>query len=94
MMCSRAWAGQRAFTQRVTASPSGRDDRLPADGAVRGHLEGVLVAVAVFGDGADDLRDHVPRPLDDDGVTDEDPLLLYVVLVVERGARDGHPRRC
>jgi hypothetical protein len=66
-------------------------DRLSADGARPWHLEGVFVAVALLVERTDYLRDHVPSPLDHYGVADEDALLLYVVLVVERGARDGHP---
>src|SRR5918998_1486475 len=81
-------AGVDAARDRLALGPR---DRLPADRAMRGHPERVIVAVAVLGDGADDLRDHVPSPLDDDGVADEDALLLQVVLVVQRGARDRHP---
>src|SRR5215210_1735952 len=65
-------------------------DGLSADRTVFRHLEGVLVAGALLGEGADDLWDHVPRPLDHDHVTDEDALLPYVVFVVQRRARDGH----
>jgi hypothetical protein len=66
-------------------------DRLPTHGTLLGHLEGVLVAFALLEDGTDDLRDHIPRPLDHHGVADEDALLFYVVLVVQRGARDRYP---
>src|SRR3546814_17004146 len=46
-------------------------------------------------DDADDLRDDVARPLDDDRVADPDVLAPALVLVVERGpahhdATDGH----
>jgi hypothetical protein len=40
--------------------------------------------------GPDDLRDHVTRALDDDGVADADVLAVDVVLVVEGRVRDGH----
>src|SRR5215204_3730577 len=62
----------------------GAADGLTTHRAVLRHLEGVLVTSPFLGDGADDLRYHVPGTLDYDLVADEDALLLYVVLVVER----------
>ena len=69
----------------------GPGHRLAANGTPLRHLESLLVAGAVVGDGPDDLRDHIPRPLDYHGVPNKNALILYVVLVVERGPGDGHP---
>jgi hypothetical protein len=67
------------------------EDRFAADRTTLRHHEGVLVAVALLDDGPDYLRDHIPSPLDHDDIADQDALLLYVVLVVQRRARDRHP---
>jgi hypothetical protein len=50
--------------------PLGARDRLVADRAIGWHLEGVFVAFTFPSDGFDDLRDHIPRPFDDDRVAD------------------------
>ena len=84
---SRSWAGQdREFGQRMSASPSfsGRSSRA-ALGAVGGHLELALGAVAGRDDRPEHLRDDVTGLADDDGVADQHALALDLRGVVQRG---------
>src|SRR4029453_11913685 len=64
------------------------DDVRPAQRALLRHPE-LLGAGPMRAGGADDLWDHVPRPLDDHVVALADLLAVDVLLVVERRARDG-----
>ena len=66
-------------------------DLMPAAGTVGGHLEVCLVARTPPRDCADDLRNHLPCPLDHDPVAHHEALGPYVVLVVQRGLFDGRP---
>ena len=60
-----------------------------ARGTLGGHDEGALRAVAQVDDGPDDLGDDVTGLAQHDGVTDEDPLALHLVGVVQRRLLDG-----
>src|SRR6185312_4441425 len=61
----------------------GPDDLRAAERAVLRHAE-PAGALRMREHRPDDLRDHVARALDDDGVPDADVLAVDVVLVVER----------
>ena len=64
------------------------DDLCPAKRALFGHPEGLRPLVREHR--ADDLRDHVARSLDDDGVALADVLAVDVLFVVKRRRRDRH----
>jgi hypothetical protein len=63
--------------------------RSAADGALGWKTERLRVLRPFRKHHLDDLRDHVARALDHDGVTHADVLALELVLVVQRGVRDG-----
>ncbi len=88
---SLSCAGQAAFVQRRTTSPSGRDALEPQTGHRSGEDEGNGVGRAAIQQDLDDVRDHVAGPLDDDGVALADVQALDLVGVVQRRAVDGHP---
>src|SRR5205823_1611829 len=55
------------------------------------HAEALLAALPPLGHHLHDVRDHVARALEEDGVADADVLALDLVHVVERRVADGHP---
>ena len=69
-------------------SPSGLTTSVPQSGHFFGHPEGLGPGLVVACR-ADDLRNHVARPLDDDDVSLADLLSVDVLLVVERRTGDG-----
>ena len=64
------------------------DERRPAGGALGGHHEGALGAVARVLDGGDDLGDDVAGLAQDDEVADEHTLAGDLLCVVQGRARD------
>src|SRR5205085_3348857 len=82
---ARRTRAARAAVHRLTFR---LDDARTAERALLRHLER-LRAGLVLARGADDLRDHVTRTLDDHDVALADVLAVDVLLVVQRRARDG-----
>ena len=68
------------------------DERSPTGGALRGHHEGTLGAVARVLDGGDDLGDDVAGLAQDDEVADEHALTGDFLCVVQGRARDVRAR--
>ena len=68
------------------------DEGCPAGGALRGHHEGALGAVACILDGGDDLGDDVTGLAQDDEVANEDALASNLLRVVQGRARDVRAR--
>ena len=80
-------AGQLALMQRLAASPSSRTTLLLADRAKRRHAEGL--AVRALGGDADHFGNHVAGAFHHHFVADLQAEAFDLVLIVERGARDG-----
>ena len=80
--------GQARFGQRCMTSPSGFTTSAPQRGQWLG-IRNSFVPFAMRPGRPDDLRDHVPRALDDHEVALANLLAVDVLLVVERRARDG-----